>query len=140
MFRRKRKKTRKIEVNTDGDELPIDVVKRLKETAKSVGASVVDDVKDSPDFLIAMRQATDNRGKPGPEDILLLYLYGKSAVDPDTAISVPEGEENENYIFYLYSDDYIAHVGNKVYVTYRGVVRLKMLGAIDDKGRIILPK
>ncbi len=140
MFKRKRKRRGKtIKVNTDGDELPVDVVKGIQKVAKKVGSSITEKEKENPEFLHAMRQAMDNKGKPGPEDVLLLYIYGKGAVSPEKALPIPDGEENENFVFLLYSDDFIAHTGDKVFITRKGFVRLQMLGAVDEKGRILGP-
>ena len=141
MFRkRKKKKGKKIEVNTDGDELPVDVVKGIQSVARKIGSAATEGAEETPEFLYAMRQALDNKGKPGPEDVLLLYIYGKGATSPEKAIAIPEGEENETFIFFLYADDFIGHAGDKVYISYRGIIRLQMLGALDEKGRILSPK
>jgi len=139
MFRKKKKKHgKKIVANTDGDRFPEEMVKQAREVAKKVGESATKDVSD-PELLAALQREMAETKAPGPEDVYLLYMYARGAITPEKAIPVPEDEENETLMLYLYSDGYVLGAGNLVFVSPLGMRRLFVIGAIDDKGKIIAP-
>jgi hypothetical protein len=140
MFRKKKKSgIKKIPVNTDGDKLPEDVVRQTVGIARRVGLSVTKDIETNPELREMLKRETAARKQPGPEDVLLLFLYGKGAISPEKAILLTPDGEVETQMLYLYSDGYIAHNNDAIYVTILGMRRLQMIGAIDDKGEILPP-
>jgi len=139
MFRKKkRKKGRKIVANTDGDRFPEELVEKTREMAKKIGKSATGEVKD-PELLAALQREQAEQKAPGPEDVYLLYLYARGAITAEKAVPVPEDEETETLMLYLYSDGYIFGVGDLIFVSPLGIRRLYVIGAINDKGEIIAP-
>lgn len=139
MFRKRKKKSkRKVIVNTDGDELPEDIVKQTRDMAQTIGKGVIEEIRRDPSFAEALQRGMDTRGQPGPEDVFLLYLYGKGAISPEKAILIPKDEESETHIYVLWADNLIQHtLGDKIFVTQFGVQRLRALGVVDGKGKIL---
>lgn len=137
-WKRKKKKERKMAVNTDGDMLPVDIVKETQRMAETVGRAATKEARKDPSFMRVLQRGMDTRGQPGPEDVFLLYLYGKGAISPEKAIRIPKDAESETHIYILWADNLVQHtLGDRIFVTQLGVQRLRALGVVDGKGKIL---
>lgn len=139
MFGKKKKNVKKIVVNTDGDKFPEEMVNGVIAGVKKIGKSALKDLESNPELLSILQREMANTKEPGPEDVLLLYIYGTGAMVPNKAIPIPVGEENETLMLYLYSDGYLNNVGDLIYVNELGMHRLRKIGAIDKNGEILPP-
>lgn len=125
-------------VNTRGDRMTREELDMVMDPSKVAGRRIMDIAKEfDPEGAMLVAQGRVTLAKPGPEDVLLLYIYQCGALNPDKAISVPDGNENETHMLYLYADDYVGHAGDKIYVTALGIRRLQGIGVIDKKGKVV---
>jgi hypothetical protein len=109
-LRRKKKKV----INDAGDKMSEDGVKKIQGLAASIA-----------------NQAMKVGAEIYPEDEFLLYLASEKAVSPESAIAVPDGFEARMYT--LWTEDFVGHVGDKVYLTKKGryvveILKLKLRG------------
>jgi len=108
-WRKKKKKSRRIIINENGDKMEESILRRLIRGAGDAG-----------------RAALKIASEMYPEDELMLWLDSQGAHSLETAIKIPE--EREANMYTLWIEDYIGHTfDDRIYITIKGMLILKVI-------------
>jgi hypothetical protein len=107
MVKKRFRKKKKI-INDNNDKMTIESIEKIQRLAADIA-----------------KQAMKVGARIFPEDEFLLYLMSEKALTPKSAIPVPEGHEARMYT--LWSEDYIGHIGDNVYLTKKGLYVVELL-------------
>jgi len=103
-----RKKKEKKVINDRGETMELDAIAKVERLATEVA-----------------KQAMQVGAEIYPEDEFLLYLYAEDAIAPKKAIDIPHELAARMYV--LWTEDFVGHVGDKVFLTKKGLYVVELL-------------